>query len=130
MVFDVLLVSWDPKMFKSQLFFHGYVACLSHIAHRRPLFHQDMDKGHVSRRISSCVPTHYHLSLGRSSLSGPTARNFQARLSVRSDEEADIWVLLTRHVVDTKNRKDEYISLDVEVEDERRTHDTGLTVCA
>lgn len=56
------------------------------------------------------------------------ARSFQARLSVQSDSEVDVWILLTRHVVDSRKRNNEYISLDAEVEDEGSIPITGVTV--
>ncbi|KAI0090683.1 hypothetical protein BDY19DRAFT_992108 [Irpex rosettiformis] len=89
-VFDVLLISWDPGVFKNQLSFHG-------------IWTKDM------------------------SLDESLPRNFHARLSVQSDKEADIWILLTRHVIDTTSRKDEYIALDAEVEDGGISYDMGLT---
>ncbi|KAI0338367.1 cysteine proteinase [Trametopsis cervina] len=47
------------------------------------------------------------------------SRNTLTRLAVDSSAESDVWILLTRHIVDTK-RSDEYISISVEVEDEGR----------
>ncbi|KAI0691496.1 hypothetical protein BC835DRAFT_1431695, partial [Cytidiella melzeri] len=90
-VFDVLLLNWNPGIFKKQLAFHG-------------------------------------IWTRNTSMDASLPRNFHLRLSVESDEEADVWILLTRHVVDTKDRKDEYISLDVEVEHEAGISHSGLKV--
>jgi hypothetical protein len=57
-----------------------------------------------------------------------SARDFHLRLSVKSSEEADVWILLTRHITDTKNRQDEYISLDVQDEDEAGVTSSGQSV--
>ncbi|KAI0821140.1 hypothetical protein BC629DRAFT_1435043 [Irpex lacteus] len=90
-VFDVLLVNWDPSIFKNCLSFHG-------------IWTKDM-------LLDDSLP-----------------QSFQARLSVQSDSEADVWILLTRHVVDSRKRNNEYISLDAEVEDEGSVPITGVTI--
>ncbi len=50
-------------------------------------------------------------------LTSNTARNFQLRLAVSGIEESDVWLLLSRHVVDLK-REAEYIAMSTHVEDD------------
>ena len=49
------------------------------------------------------------------------------QLEVSGSEEADVWILLTRHTVDMK-REAEYIALSVQREDELAHIDLSLKV--
>jgi len=87
--FEGAYFSWDPATFPHQLSFHGIWA-------------RDDDgvtDGHAS---------HYHLRL-----------KFPSATISAGDTSQKLWVLLTRHVTDTKENSD-YVALRVESEFDRR----------
>ncbi|EKM60408.1 uncharacterized protein PHACADRAFT_167770 [Phanerochaete carnosa HHB-10118-sp] len=100
-VFDGVYLSWDPKIFSHQLSFHG--------AWRKDASTQGALRMHTRSTVDII-------------LTSALASHIQLGLRVSRDElgtrETEVWLLLTRHVVDTK-RSGEFISFSV--------HDQGST---
>ncbi|KAJ7099454.1 hypothetical protein B0H15DRAFT_771653, partial [Mycena belliarum] len=90
-VFDSVYLSWDPHTWPQNLVFHGW------------------------------APKHVWLHVHPNLLYPRTWKQAgaeQRRATSRERTEHEVWVLLTRHVVDTRRTSD-YISLRVQVEDDR-----------
>ncbi|KAI6131262.1 hypothetical protein EDD17DRAFT_1466405, partial [Pisolithus thermaeus] len=91
--FEGVYASWDPKLFHQELSFHGM-----------------WKPGNAEDREQSCIR---HLRL----LYSCTSRSSQSSRDTYPVSDNDVWVLLTRHLPDTR-RTGEYITVTVDAEDE------------
>ena len=126
--FEGAYFSWDPANFPHQLPFHGYVRTILHHSLPTDRYHLS-ESGHERMMVLQmdtvrCITRSSH-SPSRSTLISCPACHYHLRIKFPNTpppaKEVDqkLWVLLTRHVTDTKKDSD-YIALRVESEFDRR----------
>jgi len=112
-IFDGIYLSWDPKIWKNVIDFHGYriSPCIA-----------KMKKAHVYLACGKETKTTTMVRMDFSNTLSlhkyfPGFRQMQIEFNNASPADEEVWILLTRHIVDS-SRKSEFISLQVELEDE------------
>ena len=113
--FDGIYLSWDPAGWQKSLVFHGYVNELTEqfLSHHILQFRMWKRNGSIEDGTDFFLHPKYSIIAYQFSLA---SRHVRLNFNTTSLAEEEIWVLLTRHVVQTSRNLD-FIALRIEIED-------------